>query len=1076
MLILVALLVVGLVGLGLRKPLLARLSLRNIGRRRSQSILIVLGLTLSTVVITAALVTGDTMSYSIRSQAAQALGPLDAVISAPATASGQTSFDQARFDSLQAQLANFSQIDGFIPALYRPVSFINNQRSLGDSHSSLFAVGPEYDQQLGGFKALDGSALPISKLGQDEVYLTKSAADKAGTQPGDVIQVYLAPGQAAVQTLRVRGIIAEEGLPSAGSFIVTGLSEGQRLVQTTGKLDVILVSYQGGVLDSLSNQTAITAKLRELIVRPDIATQLIASLRTAEVKTAIATAVKDLPDSQSRLRGMVGDLQTELAASGASSRLNSLIADPEVGAWLVALKGLTPATTTLLSEQFRTLSDLNVSEIKAQQLALAEANGGQFIQVFLSLGMFSILTSALLIFLIFTMLASERKSELGISRAIGMRRRHLVQMFTTEGALYDLAASLVGVIVGTGVAYLMVSIITQVFQATSGISSAFNFKIQFYASPASLVIAYCLGLVLTFAVVSFSSWRVSRLNIIQAIGSSLGQDLQPRRKGWLGRIWRFIVGPIILQFGVSAISGGYQNAQKASVTLGISLSIIGAGLILRWALSLTPLRVTVRERLVFSLAGLALVGFWGLPQVWEPALKLSQLKDGLEGFVIAGVMLVLGAIWVVVYNADLLLKAFDRVFSRFGNLAPVIKTAIAYPLSAKFRTGLTLAMFSLVTFTLIVMMVVTDANDQYYAQANSYSGGFDIQATAGGPLTTDLRQQPVAGAPVVGAVSFLPVQVRQQGASKLSWTSSQLIGYDQAYMQQVQPYYSFLLRGDGYKTDEQIWQALRDRDDVAVVGQRNIGAASLSATDLTLEGAFQSGQPLPPTKVEVRDPRTGQLHLLTVIGVFQASWVGDTTSGIQVGSKALEGVAGRPVIPAMYFYKATSGTDITALNQRLGQQYLSDGIEFRALAPLIGSIRSGNLALNQLFQGFLALGLFVGIVAIGVISSRMVTERRQQIGILRAIGYRPGMVQLSFLLEISFVALFGIALGVGLGLNLGWNYVQDFATDHPGVNFNPPWLIIAGVAGLTYLCSLGATLVPARQASRIYPSEALRYE
>ena len=66
-------------------------------------------------------------------------------------------------------------------------------------------------------------------------------------------------------------------------------------------------------------------------------------------------------------------------------------------------------------------------------------------------------------------------------------------------------------------------------------------------------------------------------------------------------------------------------------------------------------------------------------------------------------------------------------------------------------------------------------------------------------------------------------------------------------------------------------------------------------------------------------------------------------------------------------------------------------------------------------MGFMGLGLIVGVAALGVISARSVVERRQQIGVLRAIGFRKRMVQLAFLLESSFVALSAIVVGTGLG-------------------------------------------------------------
>ena len=83
------------------------------------------------------------------------------------------------------------------------------------------------------------------------------------------------------------------------------------------------------------------------------------------------------------------------------------------------------------------------------------------------------------------------------------------------------------------------------------------------------------------------------------------------------------------------------------------------------------------------------------------------------------------------------------------------------------------------------------------------------------------------------------------------------------------------------------------------------------------------------------------------------------------------------------------------------------------------------MTFNRLIQGFMGLGLLVGVAALGVISARAVVERRQQIGVMRAIGFRRQMVQAAFLLESSFVALTSIVVGTVLGLMLAWNIVDD---------------------------------------------------
>jgi putative ABC transport system permease protein len=125
----------------------------------------------------------------------------------------------------------------------------------------------------------------------------------------------------------------------------------------------------------------------------------------------------------------------------------------------------------------------------------------------------------------------------------------------------------------------------------------------------------------------------------------------------------------------------------------------------------------------------------------------------------------------------------------------------------------------------------------------------------------------------------------------------------------------------------------------------------------------------------------------------------------------------------------------------------------------------------------MGLGLFVGIAAVGVIAFRTVVERRQQIGMLRAIGYTRSAVALSFLMESSFVTLMGIFSGVGLGLLLANQLVSTDDFVPGGVDsFYIPWLQIGVISGFAFLASLIMTIIPSRQAASIPIAEALRYE
>ena len=101
--------------LAARNRVLVRLGVRNAGRRRARSALIVLGLMLGTTIVAASLATGDTMSHTIRGTAIEALGETDEVVAVPGAegavgtelgvAAGRTYFPQAVAGRVRRSLA-----------------------------------------------------------------------------------------------------------------------------------------------------------------------------------------------------------------------------------------------------------------------------------------------------------------------------------------------------------------------------------------------------------------------------------------------------------------------------------------------------------------------------------------------------------------------------------------------------------------------------------------------------------------------------------------------------------------------------------------------------------------------------------------------------------------------------------------------------------------------------------------------------------------------------------------------------------------------------------------------------------
>src|SRR5437867_288397 len=154
-----------------------------------------------------------------------------------------------------------------------------------------------------------------------------------------------------------------------------------------------------------------------------------------------------------------------------------------------------------------------VSKVKADQVDTATKNVQQLSQLFILLGVFTVVAGILLIVNIFVMLAEERKGEMGVARALGMRRRNLVQSFIAEGLLYALSSAAIGTLAGLFIAGVILWAFSQIFppEAFGGVSFVLTW------TPLDLISGFSIGFLITMATIVIASWRVSKLNIVRAI-------------------------------------------------------------------------------------------------------------------------------------------------------------------------------------------------------------------------------------------------------------------------------------------------------------------------------------------------------------------------------------------------------------------------------------------------------------------------------------------------------------------------------------------------------------------------------
>jgi putative ABC transport system permease protein len=749
-----------------------------------------------------------------------------------------------------------------------------------------------------------------------------------------------------------------------------------------------------------------------------------------------------------RLLGRPGRIGHVLVSNRGGSEAGAALSE-------AVLRRLTPALAGL---------GLEADTTKQDAIEAADTAGNAFMAFFTTFGSFSIAAGILLIFLIFVMLAAERRGELGIARAIGTRRGQLVQMFVYEGIAYDVAAALVGALLGAAVAYAMVA----------GIASALGsagLDIEYAASLRSLAIAYAIGVLLTLAVVAFSAWRVSRMTVAAAL-RNLPEPAAPRRRA---RLLTALAG---LALGALLVVSGGSAAQATPLLLGISLVLVSALPLLRLA--------GVPDRLAYTATGLAIVVLWMLPwSAWEA--MFGPLGMDFSTWVVSGLMIVVGTVWTIMFNAGALLSGAARVFGRWRRLAPVLRLSMAYPLTARFRTGMTLAMFTLVVFTLVTGTATSGSFNHAFQDVAAFGGGFDVRASTSAATPIDdmrgalARARGVRAADVrtVASQSLLPVDARQSGSGRAA-EAYPLRGLDDAFLARTTFGLGAMARG--YGSAREVWTAMLRHPNLAVIDsfvvpRRDQFGFSATSAKFRVSGFFFDDATFAPFAVDLRDPQSGRHTRLTVIGVLE-----DTAPlemlGISTSQRSMAAAFPGRARPTIHYFELAPGVDPGREAARLESAFLDKGMQAESIAEVMRDATAASRTFNRIILGFMALGLIVGVAALGVISAREIVERRQQIGVLRAIGFRRGLVQASLLLESSFVALTAIVVGSSLGLLLADNIIRDSRRQPSwdGLTLVVPWASLAIIFAAVYAVAMLATLVPALRASRIRPADALRYQ
>jgi putative ABC transport system permease protein len=155
-------------------------------------------------------------------------------------------------------------------------------------------------------------------------------------------------------------------------------------------------------------------------------------------------------------------------------------------------------------------------------------------------------------------------------------------------------------------------------------------------------------------------------------------------------------------------------------------------------------------------------------------------------------------------------------------------------------------------------------------------------------------------------------------------------------------------------------------------------------------------------------------------------------------------------------------------------------IDFTILTPeeLLATFGIILNIITAFLAGIAAISLLVGSIGIANTMYTSVLERTKEIGTMKAIGARNSDIMLIFLIEAGLLGaiggVMGILLGMGISKLIEFIVLNILGSNLLKVQFNI--YLIVGSFAFSFLIGAFSGLFPARQASRLNPVDALRYE
>ena len=581
------------------------------------------------------------------------------------------------------------------------------------------------------------------------------------------------------------------------------------------------------------------------------------------------------------------------------------------------------------------------------------------------IGMFIIYNS-------FSTAVTQRRSEIGVLRAIGATRRQIRSLFLTESAITGLVGSLGGVVFGLAIARGIAASIGQLISDVYGVAQRTD---EVATNPQLLALAVVVGVATSMVAAFVPAHQASHVDPIHAIQKGKYQALA----GGGSRLR----AAAALAFVVVSLACLLVSGSRVVFYAGYACAIVAVVL-------LTPLMVQLLAR--------------GL----RPVLRAIRPVEGALA-------------------ADSLIQAPRRTSASVAALMLSLALVVAFAGMAR------------ASYASIIDWMETSLNPDLFVLPSQ-----DI-------VVRTLRFPEAMEGELAGMSGIRRVQAVRNARIIFRGTPVMIVAVDIASVvdtARLKP-----VSGD---EDTMFAEAAAGR---GVLVSDNLAQLQRLGLGQEVEVAAPYGILRLPIVGVVVDYSDQQGTIMIDRTVFKQVWHDDTVNALRV-------------------YLAP-GAEVPVVRQQILERYAGERQVF-VLTNL--DLKAYILKITDHWFGLTSVQIAVAVLVaiLGIVNSLTVsiTDRRRELGVLRAVGAGRGQVRRTIWMEALSVALLGLALGLGFGAVNLYYILEMVQRDFAGMRLD--YAFPFSVAALLVPTMLGAAFVaavwPAESAVRASLVEALEYE